>query len=216
MTRILSSIGIIGIIFLTSASGFSNTIQKPEPRLLIVSEASVMFRLTSKNINAYKANDNWSFFPNSIIITSELGLLKRIGHKHAIGASGFFALNTNISQVGVRIRYRLQLGQQTYLYVSPGLILGETCNTGHKTHLPAFTGQLCLGLSKWLMLKSEVQVTKRPGFFSDRRISGRIDGTDISFSGGVAIGGTPGLVYNLIGGAIIGVAAITTAIIWSS
>lgn len=217
MKKILSVISIIGVIFLTSASGSSANFQKPEPRFFITTEANVMYRFTSKYINPYRSTSHmydWSNAPDFIsdfIFTPELGFMKKIGDKHAVGASGFFAFNTDVFQHGIRLRYRLQLGRQTYIIVSPGLILGEVLNDYSRADLPAFTGQLCLGFSKWLMLKSEVQVVKRyENYYETYRW------TDVSFHGGVALGGTPGLVCGILGGAICSaIVIITIATMWN-
>jgi hypothetical protein len=87
----------------------------PETRSFMITEFGVMYRL-----------DRYPYLGGTsrLAITFDLGWMKNVGSRHAVGFSGYAMPADQTTRLGIRFRYRRWLSRSASIDVSPGVILG--------------------------------------------------------------------------------------------
>jgi len=133
--------------------------------------------------------------------SGELGLMVNKTEKHAIGGTFYFGISSDLWRTGLKARYRYWLTKESYLDVSPGVLLFGDASTS-AVNMPGFTAHIALGASDWIALVGQVEVVPR---IYDADYAGAPTGqrwTDVSWYGGVKLGSYPGVVGAAVGGLV--------------
>jgi hypothetical protein len=128
------------------------------------------------------------------VISSELGIMRNLNPKYAVGFSGFLGYDVDYeSQVGLSLRGRRWLGRGKSVDVSVGALLGGTADT-HTFDYPGFVGTGSMNFNDWASVKLTVTAQRiqiplynSPYLFAPEQ-------TEYGVFLGYQIGGKPGLV----------------------
>ena len=140
--------------------------------------------------------------PNGLsggLFTWEVGRMRNVGSRYALGIAAFGELGTPSSGIGVRPRLRVWLGGNTSIDIAPGAVVVGS-NTG-----PAFTGHVALNLADYAALTVHLLGVRDAQYAIGPNSQLRRTGTSthaIIFAGG-RLGSLPGA----IGGILFPVAA---------
>ena len=116
-------------------------------RWFLLTEAGVLFSIKA---------DPGQETEQTMIGTLDLGAMKNIGRRSALGATAFMESGSNHDRVGVRIRYRRWLGDRTALDLSPGIVMdGDPAFAG-----PGLIGQAAFNLGDLMSVVVEGEVDR--------------------------------------------------------
>ena len=107
------------------------------------------FWLTEFGIAKQLTNDRYS---NSYgpLVTWELGGMRNLGRRYALGAAAFADAGTPSSGLGIRPRVRVWLGDNNSIDVAPGMVLTGS-NTG-----PSFSGHVAFNVADYAAITVHV------------------------------------------------------------
>jgi len=88
---------------------------KPECASFLVTELGVLYRMDEYPFSGM----DWR-----VALTFDLGYMKTLSPKTAVGATGYALLHDDITRLGIRPRYRRWLSRDISIDISPGILLG--------------------------------------------------------------------------------------------
>jgi hypothetical protein len=161
----------------------------PGTRSFMITELGVMYRM-----DRYP----YSRFPSRTAVTFDLGWMKNVGTRHAVGFSGYAMPADQTTRLGIRGRYRRWLSPRLSVDVSPGVILGgEDGGTNYDAPgavlgVTLNSGDLVAVMVDTELARSWEYATEDPPFTT------RVNHTDFTWRAGAKIGSGLGLVGSLV------------------
>lgn len=148
---------------------------------------------------------------DALYATIDLGWMKNISPKYAVGGTFFAGADEDIWRLGIRARVRRWLKPNLSLDFAPGVILA---GAQKEENYPGFSGHLGLNLGDWVSAVTEVDVipiervvsAPPPNYFKFKK------DTEVAWYAGVKLGSYPGTVAVVS----LGVAAAVIGIIIAS
>ena len=140
----------------------------------------------------------------TMIGSLDLGAMKNIGRRSALGATGFWESGSNHNRGGVRIRYRRWLGGRTSLDLSPGFVVaGDNTFAG-----PGLIGQAAFNAGDLMSVVVEGEVDRNryvPYYYVGGRLYERApqQRTDTTFRAGLRGGSYVGTGAVLVAGILM-------------
>jgi hypothetical protein len=137
----------------------------------------------------------------------DLGWMKNVGQRSAVGVSGFWESGSDHNRGGVRLRYRRWLDDHLSLELSPGIVTG-----GNDTYNPpGFIGQVAINAGDLMsvVLEGEVDQYASNGSSSSAFPGATQYRSDTTFRLGLRGGSYVGVGVSLLAG--IGLAAIAAS-----
>ena len=119
----------------------------PECRSFLVTEVGISYPW-----------GNTPTYDGGAVIAGDLGWMKNISERAAVGGTAHARLGEDYARAGVRARYRRWLGRSTSVDLSPGIIVlnkDETYNTDYLP--PGFVGGAALNLGDLFALSLEAE-----------------------------------------------------------
>jgi hypothetical protein len=104
------------------------------------------------------------------LISWELGGMRNLSRKVAVGGTGFWTLTDQASSLGLRPRMRYWVGDAFSVDIAPGVILVERGRSGL-----GFSGQVSANVTPTLSLVTTVQSIRAVTYSYDTPRPGRID-----------------------------------------
>jgi hypothetical protein len=159
----------------------------------LITELSVLVPVTD---DAGRGSEQSTFY------CGDLGWIKNVGSRSALGASAFWETGSSVNRGGVRVRCRRWLGHQTSVEVSPGIVVaGDGPFQG-----PGFVGQAAFNAGDLMSLVVEAEVDRFSWPNSWNQPSRKA--TDASLRVGVRGGSFVGVAAGVILGLVAGAASI--------
>ncbi len=121
--------------------------------------------------------------------SADIGYMKNIGQKNAIGGTLYFGFDDNNSRLAIKPRYRRWLSHKTHLDISAGVIFFNI--NGYIYKSPGFTGNVGLGISNIGTLLIQLEITPYSGLNWDNNEP--FDGHETVLYGGIKLGSYPGV-----------------------
>jgi hypothetical protein len=160
------------------------------------------FLITELSVLAPVTDDAGRGTEQSTLYSGDVGWMKNVGSRSALGASGFWETGSSLNRGGVRLRYRRWLGHQTSLEFSPGVVVaGDGPFQG-----PGFVGQAALNAGDLVSLIVEGEAGRFSWPESGNQPSRQV--TDTSLRVGIRGGSFVGAGVGVIVGLILGAAGI--------
>jgi len=161
----------------------------PESRSFLITELGVMYRL-----DRYP----YSRFPSRTALTFDLGWMKNVGTRHAVGFSGYAMPADQTTRLGIRGRYRRWLSPSLSVDVSPGVILGGE-DGGTNYDPPGAVLGVTLNAGDLFAVMIDTELARSWEFASeDAPFTTRITHTDVTWRAGAKIGSGLGFVGSLV------------------
>jgi hypothetical protein len=160
----------------------------PETRSFLITELGVMRRL-----------DRYPFPSRTsrTAVTFDLGWMKNVGTRHAIGFSGY-AMPGDQTRLGIRARYRRWLSRGLSVDVSPGVILGGE-DSGANYDAPGFVLGTTLNAGDLFAVMIDTELARYWEFAEDSPpFVTRVNHTDVTYRAGAKIGSGLGLVGSAV------------------
>lgn len=162
----------------------------PECRTFLITELGVYARLDD---DPTQASDNPVYF------TLDLGIMKNVSDRHAVGLTAFGGSGDGHARVGTRFRYRRWLSRYTSVDVAPGLLFYGSEDGGYTHQAPGVILGTTVNWRDWVALGFEVE-------HSRYRIEGYMPGetaapeevSDTTWRAGGKLGSAPGVVGTAI------------------
>ncbi len=180
---------------------------RPSPRCgsFLVTEFSYLKRFSRSGYNIRNNNNDFYFL-------GEVGWMKNLDKKNAIGGTIYFGLDDNDSELAFKPRYRRWLSPKISLDLSMGPIIKNFGGYWHEG--PGFIGQAQLGFNDVVMLITQLNIKQYRdySYLNDVwSISGQgMKDTEKVWYGGIKIGSHPGLAILIIAPVTILVISIIT------
>jgi len=134
----------------------------------------------------------------------ELGYMRNLDNRQwALGGAGFLGLDDDGSRFALKVRLRRWLGQDVSVDLAPGILFAGS-DSHFESNVPGFTGHLAINHREWLQVVAMLEVIdlEPKQAFPDLEPN-----TDVSWYGGVKLGGVAGV----IGTVILGFAGFAAA-----
>jgi len=132
------------------------------------------------------------YYDRGATIVGELGVMKNLNPRYALGASAFLAADGRLQRYGVKSRARLWLTRDAALDFAPG-ILAVDDQPDWTTYAPGFTAEASLSIADLVMISTSVESFREALDYPGGRIYGQ---TMTSWYFGIKLGGElafPGL-----------------------
>jgi hypothetical protein len=130
-------------------------------------------------------------------ITWEVGRMKNMGHKYALGAAAFLESRALTPSVGIRPRVRLWLSSGNSVDIAPGIVVASP-GTG-----PTFSGHVSFNMSDYVALTVQVVGVKDDTYgLTNGSPNGAVSGrsTRMVLLAGGRLGAKPGVVSAILPG----------------
>jgi len=161
----------------------------PGTRSFMITELALMYRL-----DRYP----YSRFPSRTAVTFDLGWMKNVGTRHAVGFSGYAMPADQTTRLGIRGRYRRWLSPSLSVDVSPGVILGGE-DGGTNYDPPGAVLGVTLNSGDLFAVMIDTELARSWEFASeDPPFTTRITHTDVTWRAGAKIGSGLGFVGSLV------------------
>ncbi len=123
---------------------------KPECQSFLITEFSYMnrFHLSSK-LPSYVYDDAFLF-------SWELGLMKNITPRYALGGTFYTAVDDEGSRVGIKARIRRWLSRELSIDLAPGILIAKI--SGDYERYPAFTGHIGFNYTPMLSVVTQLEI----------------------------------------------------------
>lgn len=135
----------------------------------------------------------------STLYSGDVGWMKNVGSRSALGASAFWETGSSLNRGGARLRYRRWLGHQTSLEFSPGVVVtGDGPFQG-----PGFVGQAAFNAGDLVSLVVEGEVGRFSWPDSWNRPAREVTGSSlrVGIRGGSFVGAAAGVILGMVVGA---------------
>ena len=204
--RTTCSVVLVSLLVLAQSSNghaFCRGKPLPEVRSWWVLETGFKLRAAGSNV---------PFDKGSWIITGDLGYMRNLSRRSAIGLTVYAGRDDDGGQLGLRPRYRYWLGRQVALDLSPGILIAGG-NHSSDPRFPAFVATASVNVADWCAFTMQYQ---RIRFHSDESsYAGTLPtkGTQTAMYAGLTVGsylgltlplGVLGLLVASLGGAFSG------------
>lgn len=161
----------------------------PETRSFLITELGLMYRL-----DRYP----YSRFPSRTAVTFDLGWMKNVGTRHAVGFSGYAMPSDETTRLGIRGRYRRWLSPSLSVDISPGVILGGE-DGGTNYDPPGAVLGVTLNTGDLFAVMIDTELARSWEFASeDPPFTTRVNHTDLTWRAGAKIGSGLGFVGSLV------------------
>lgn len=122
---------------------------KPEKDWFPVIQAGTLFQLNRSDVVGEDSEG---------AVVLDLGAMKNVGTRGAIGGSVYFGFDPDRSRVGAKLRYRRWLTRSISIDAAPGFVIGGTTQNGNRYYAyPGFVGELGLSLADWVTVTGQVE-----------------------------------------------------------
>lgn len=164
----------------------------PETKSFLITELGVMYRL-----DRYP----YQLSTSRLAVTFDLGWMKNLGTRHALGFSGYAMPADQTTRLGIRGRYRRWLSRSTSIDVSPGIILGGE-DSAIEYDPPGFVLGGTLNAGDLIAVMVDAELARNWTFAEqDPPFTTRVTKTDVTWRAGAKLGSGLGLVGSV---AIVG------------
>lgn len=144
--------------------------------------------------------DPYPYLPSTsrTAVTFDLGWMKNIGPRQAVGFSGYAMPADPTTRLGIRARYRRWLSRKASVDVSPGVILGgedsaiEYSPPGFVLGATFNSGDLFAVMVDAEVARNSVFAEESPPFVT------RVDHTDLTWRAGAKLGSGLGLAGSVV------------------
>lgn len=161
----------------------------PGTRSFLITEFGVMQRL-----DPYP----WKFGGSRLAITFDLGWMKNVSTRSAVGFSGYAMPGDETTRLGIRGRYRRWLGDRLSVDVSPGVILGGE-NAGTNYDAPGYVLGATLNAGDLVAVMVDAEVARSWTFAEeDPPFLTRETHTDVTWRVGGKVGSGLGLAASAV------------------
>ena len=171
----------------------------PGTRSFLITELALMYRL-----------DRYPYFrfPSRTALTFDVGWMKNVGARHAVGFSGYAMPSDQTTRLGIRGRYRRWLSPSLSVDVSPGVILGGE-DGGTNYDPPGAVLGVTLNSGDLFAVMIDTEFARSWEFASeDPPFTTRITHNDVTWRAGAKIGSGLGFVGSL---ALVGLVIVVVA-----
>lgn len=176
----------------------------PECRYFMLTEFSILYRFAGTpeselpmGVDVGKTHLSW-----------DLGLMRNLNEKHALGGSVFVALDGGGSRLGIKPRYRYWFNQNTSLDISGGVLLA---NSSDFTKTPGYLLGASLGYKDYFSLMTQIDVIPYEGTIF--LPGGTLKDTKKNRVSGY-VGAKLGSKYAITGTALVAILAVIVAATW--
>lgn len=156
----------------------------PETRSFMITEFGLMYRL-----------DRYPYVGGTgrLAITFDLGWMKNVGTRHAVGFSGYAMPADPTTRLGIRARYRRWLSRSVSVDVSPGVILGGE-DSGIEYDPPGFVLGTTLNAGDLIAVMVDAELARNWTFAEESPpFLTRETHTDVTWRAGAKLGSGLGL-----------------------
>ena len=127
-----------------------------------VLQAGTLFKLSPDQVPGDRGN---------AILTIDVGAMKNVGQRTALGGSAYFGFDPDQTRLGAKARFRYWLSRSLAIDVAPGVIAGGTGEDyGRSYSYPGFVGELSFSMGDWMVVTGQVEtrsVTETRNFAFD-------------------------------------------------
>jgi hypothetical protein len=172
----------------------------PETRSFLITELSMMYRLDRYPYRAAGSR---------LDLTFDLGWMKNVGTRQAIGFSGYAMPSDQTTRLGIRARYRRWLSRGVSVDVSPGVILGGE-DGAIEYNPPGFVLGTTLNAGDLIAVMVDAELARNWEFAEQSPpFLTRVNHTDVTWRAGAKIGSGLGLLGSV---AVVGLVIAALAI----
>jgi hypothetical protein len=153
---------------------------KPECGSFVVTELGVLYRMDEYDFPGM----DWR-----VVLTFDLGYMKNLSTKNAVGVTGYGLVNDDITRLGIRPRYRRWISHNSSIDISPGILFsGE--DTAIDYDPPGFVLGVTGNMKDLIALTLETEYSRYRDYTSTPGGTGYSDWT---IRGGAKLGSGLGL-----------------------
>lgn len=227
MKHIISFIATVtlleGALALSPAQFRWNPKPLPACRTFPITEIGLNYRVSSNpafetvTFRDGSITDHYAYrLDQQLYITSDLGFMRNLSPRYALGASNFVGFGDDSEfRGGLKLRVRRWFTNGTRIDVSPGILLWDS---SWRFSRPGFTGNIDLKFKEWFALSLLVEYRRAPGEVqaSDnyRYVTKTVHDTGIYI--GVKSGSYAGLIGHGVAGLVAGVAGLMILLFYES
>jgi len=188
-----------------TSSNVAATTKKPKRfRFLRGGPKSVCewFTITELGLSLRINPNRNSLVPQNENLNLELGLMKNLNHRYAIGGTFYGATFQDGGGLGIKPRFRWWLTPKLSLDVSPGILFYSQTQS-YPGKVPGFTGHMGLNIGDFFALTGQLEAIRYDYSYLSASNSGpdfliTNKGTDVAWYGGAKLGAYPGVIASIV------------------